>query len=221
MIGPIEGCERGSRTSAPAGGCSWRRRPVRESFRRRRGAFRFGASDSDIRHAFAPHVNTAVDCGRYVNPQGPRKQIEGATICRSTVAQSGKNTISTGAVVQSSFRARPIAPHERCSEAGTPANAWTGTPAASRLEDPEARRGDRVPKEGAGKAGSEQLEGLTEFPQERRAATSATALPASMANRPWIRTSGSPIRGCACCRPRRPGELGAPRGSWSARPSSG
>ena len=108
MIGPIEGCERGSRTSAPAGGCSWRRRPVRGSFRRRRGAFRFGASDSDIRHAFAPHVNTAVDCGRYVNPQGSRKQIEGAAIDRNTVVQFGKNTISTSAVVQSSFRARPI-----------------------------------------------------------------------------------------------------------------
>ena len=83
------------------------------------------------------------------------------------------------------------------------------------------RGGDRVPKEGAGKAGSEQLEGLTEFPQEKRAATSATALPASMANRPWIRTSGSPTRGCACCRPRRPGGPGDLRGSWSARPSSG
>ena len=76
---------------------------MRESFRRQRGAFRFGASDSDIRHAFAPHVNTAADCGRYVNPQGSRKQIEGATICRSTVAQSGENTTDNGAAVQSRY----------------------------------------------------------------------------------------------------------------------
>ena len=67
---------------------------------RRRGAFRFGASDSDIRRAFAPHVNTAVDCGRYVNPQGVRKQIEGAAICGNTVVQSGKNTTDNGAAVQ-------------------------------------------------------------------------------------------------------------------------
>ena len=89
---------------------------MRESFWRRRGAFRFGASDSVIRHAFAPHVNTAVDCGRYVNPQGSRKQIEGAAIDRNTVVQFGKSTTDNGAVVQSSFRIRPIAPHERCSE---------------------------------------------------------------------------------------------------------
>ena len=114
---------------------------------RRRGAFRFGASDSDIRHAFAPHVNTAVDCGRCVNPRGVRKQTEGAAVCRNTVAQSGKNTTDNGAVAQSSFRVRPIAPHERCSEDGrrAPGQALEKNPRprAARVVDGESECGGR------------------------------------------------------------------------------
>ena len=55
-----------------------------------------------------PQVDTVVDCGRYVNPEGVRKQIEGAAIYGNTVAQFGKITTSKGAVVQSNFHDYPI-----------------------------------------------------------------------------------------------------------------
>ena len=55
-----------------------------------------------------PQVDTAIDCGRYVNPEGVRKQIEGAAIYGNTVAQFGKITTSKGAVVQSNFHDYPI-----------------------------------------------------------------------------------------------------------------
>jgi isoquinoline 1-oxidoreductase beta subunit len=55
-----------------------------------------------------PQVDVAIDCGRYVNPEGVRKQIEGASIYGNTVAQFGKITISNGAVVQSNFHDYPI-----------------------------------------------------------------------------------------------------------------
>ena len=55
-----------------------------------------------------PQVDVAIDCGRYVNPEGVRKQIEGASIYGHTVAQFGKITTSKGAVVQSNFHDYPI-----------------------------------------------------------------------------------------------------------------
>jgi isoquinoline 1-oxidoreductase beta subunit len=55
-----------------------------------------------------PQVDVAIDCGRYVNPEGVRKQIEGASIYGNTVAQFGKITTSKGAVVQSNFHDYPI-----------------------------------------------------------------------------------------------------------------
>ena len=55
-----------------------------------------------------PQVDTAIDCGRYVNPEGVRKQIEGAAIYGNTVARFGKITTAKGAVVQSNFHDYPI-----------------------------------------------------------------------------------------------------------------
>ena len=55
-----------------------------------------------------PQVDTAIDCGRYVNPEGVRKQIEGAAIYGNTVARFGKITTAGGAVVQSNFHDYPI-----------------------------------------------------------------------------------------------------------------
>jgi hypothetical protein len=55
-----------------------------------------------------PQVDTAIDCGRYVNPEGIRKQIEGAAIYGNTVARWGKITTKRGAVEQSNFHDYPI-----------------------------------------------------------------------------------------------------------------
>lgn len=55
-----------------------------------------------------PQVDTAIDCGRYVNPEGVRKQVEGAAIYGNTVARFGKITTAKGAVVQSNFHDYPI-----------------------------------------------------------------------------------------------------------------
>jgi isoquinoline 1-oxidoreductase beta subunit len=55
-----------------------------------------------------PQVDTAVDCGRYVNPEGIRKQIEGAAIYGNTIARHGKITTTKGAVDQSNFHDYPI-----------------------------------------------------------------------------------------------------------------
>ena len=53
-------------------------------------------------------VDVAIDCGRYVNPEGVRKQVEGASIYGNSVALFGKITTSKGAVVQSNFHDYPI-----------------------------------------------------------------------------------------------------------------
>ena len=55
-----------------------------------------------------PQVDVAIDCGRYVNPEGIRKQIEGATIYGNTVARQGKITTTRGAVDQSNFHDYPV-----------------------------------------------------------------------------------------------------------------
>jgi isoquinoline 1-oxidoreductase beta subunit len=55
-----------------------------------------------------PQVDVAIDCGRYVNPEGVRKQIEGAAIYGNTVARHGKITTTKGAVDQSNFHDYPI-----------------------------------------------------------------------------------------------------------------
>ena len=55
-----------------------------------------------------PQVDYAVDCGRYVNPEGIRKQVEGAAIYGYTIANQGQITLTKGAVDQSNFHNYPI-----------------------------------------------------------------------------------------------------------------
>jgi isoquinoline 1-oxidoreductase beta subunit len=50
-----------------------------------------------------PQVDTAIDCGRYVNPEGIRKQVEGAAVYGNTIARHGIITTTKGAVDQSNF----------------------------------------------------------------------------------------------------------------------
>jgi isoquinoline 1-oxidoreductase beta subunit len=55
-----------------------------------------------------PQVDVAIDCGRCVNPEGVRKQIEGAVVFGHTIARHGKITTSRGAVEQSNFHDYPL-----------------------------------------------------------------------------------------------------------------
>lgn len=55
-----------------------------------------------------PQVDTAIDCGRYVNPEGIRKQVEGAAIYGNTIARHGKITTTKGAVDQNNFHDYPV-----------------------------------------------------------------------------------------------------------------
>ncbi|WDE13765.1 xanthine dehydrogenase family protein molybdopterin-binding subunit [Thalassomonas haliotis] len=50
-----------------------------------------------------PRVDIAIDCGRYVNPEGVKKQMEGAVIYGHTIARHGKVTTAKGAVEQHNF----------------------------------------------------------------------------------------------------------------------
>ena len=50
-----------------------------------------------------PQVDMAIDCGRYVNPEGVKKQMEGAAIYGHSVAMHGQITTTQGAVDQSNF----------------------------------------------------------------------------------------------------------------------
>ena len=55
-----------------------------------------------------PRVDVAIDCGRYVNPEGIRKQIEGATVYGHSIARHGHITTTRGAVNQSNFHDYPV-----------------------------------------------------------------------------------------------------------------
>ena len=55
-----------------------------------------------------PQVDMVVDCGRYVNPEGVRKQMEGAVIYGNTVARHGLISTTRGAVDQSNFHDYPV-----------------------------------------------------------------------------------------------------------------
>ena len=55
-----------------------------------------------------PQVDMVVDCGRYVNPEGVKKQIEGAAIYGNTVARHGLISTTRGAVDQSNFHDYPV-----------------------------------------------------------------------------------------------------------------
>lgn len=50
-----------------------------------------------------PQVDVAIDCGRYVNPEGIVKQLEGACIYGNSIASHGRITTTAGAVDQSNF----------------------------------------------------------------------------------------------------------------------
>lgn len=55
-----------------------------------------------------PRVDVAIDCGRYVNPEGVRKQMEGAVTYGNTLARHGFITTTQGAVDQSNFNDYPV-----------------------------------------------------------------------------------------------------------------
>ena len=55
-----------------------------------------------------PRVDMVIDCGRYVNPEGVKKQIEGAAIYGNTVARHGLISTTRGAVDQSNFHDYPV-----------------------------------------------------------------------------------------------------------------
>jgi len=50
-----------------------------------------------------PRVDVAIDCGRYVNPEGVRKQMEGSAIFGNTIARFSEITTTDGVVDQSNF----------------------------------------------------------------------------------------------------------------------
>lgn len=50
-----------------------------------------------------PQVDQVIDCGRYVNPDRIRSQIEGAAVYGNTVARGGQISTTNGAVNESNF----------------------------------------------------------------------------------------------------------------------
>ena len=50
-----------------------------------------------------PRVDTALDCGRVVNPDGVRAQVEGATIFGLSLALFGELSVREGRVEQGNF----------------------------------------------------------------------------------------------------------------------
>jgi isoquinoline 1-oxidoreductase beta subunit len=55
-----------------------------------------------------PRVDVAIDCGRYVNPEGVRKQMEGAVTYGNTISRHGQITTTRGAVDQGNFNDYPV-----------------------------------------------------------------------------------------------------------------
>jgi isoquinoline 1-oxidoreductase beta subunit len=56
-----------------------------------------------------PRVDTAIDCGTFVNPERIRSQIEGAAIMGVSLAKYGQVTFKNGRVVQGNFDDAPVA----------------------------------------------------------------------------------------------------------------
>jgi len=52
---------------------------------------------------WVPRVDVAIDCGRYVNPEGVRKQMEGSANFGNSIARFSEITTTNGAVDQSNF----------------------------------------------------------------------------------------------------------------------
>lgn len=55
-----------------------------------------------------PRVDVAIDCGRYVNPEGVRKQMEGATIFGHSLARHSAITTREGRVEQGNYDDYPV-----------------------------------------------------------------------------------------------------------------
>ena len=60
-----------------------------------------------------PRVDTAIDCGFYVNPERIRSQIEGAAVMGLSLAKYGEITLKNGRVEQSNFNDYPVVRHDK------------------------------------------------------------------------------------------------------------
>ena len=60
-----------------------------------------------------PRVDTAVDCGFYVNPERIRSQTEGAAVMGLSLAKYGEITLKNGRVEQSNFNDYPVVRHDK------------------------------------------------------------------------------------------------------------
>ncbi|WP_316198854.1 MULTISPECIES: xanthine dehydrogenase family protein molybdopterin-binding subunit [unclassified Bradyrhizobium] len=74
-----------------------------------------------------PRVDTAIDCGTYVNPERIRSQIEGAAIMGLSLAKYGEITFKNGRVQQKNFDDFPVL---RIDEAPLVTNVYIVPPAA-------------------------------------------------------------------------------------------
>ena len=59
-----------------------------------------------------PRVDTAIDCGFYVNPERIRSQIEGAAVMGLSLAKYGEITLKNGRVEQSNFNDFQVVRHD-------------------------------------------------------------------------------------------------------------
>jgi isoquinoline 1-oxidoreductase subunit beta len=59
-----------------------------------------------------PRVDTAIDCGFYVNPERIRSQIEGAAVMGLALAKYGEITLKNGRVEQSNFNDYRVVRHD-------------------------------------------------------------------------------------------------------------
>jgi isoquinoline 1-oxidoreductase subunit beta len=59
-----------------------------------------------------PRVDTAIDCGFYVNPERIRSQIEGAAVMGLSLAKYGEITLKNGRVEQSKFNDYQVIRHD-------------------------------------------------------------------------------------------------------------
>ncbi len=74
-----------------------------------------------------PRVDTAIDCGTYVNPERIRSQIEGAAIMGLSLAKHGAITFKNGRVQQGNFDDFPVA---RIDESPLVTNVYIMPPGA-------------------------------------------------------------------------------------------
>ena len=74
-----------------------------------------------------PRVDTAIDCGTYINPERIRSQIEGAAIMGLSLAKYGEITFKDGKVQQGNFDDFPLV---RIDEAPLVTNVYIVPPAA-------------------------------------------------------------------------------------------